>query len=72
LQVYVVSLASQSLVFAAHRGPDGKPEHTNKVYDKLSEGDMMLSPFALWRLKLSGPSLRSELPTFKVRATPPN
>lgn len=70
-QVYSVSLGSQRIEFSASRSrDDGQPVVTNMVYEKLRMGDMMLSPFTLWKVKLKGtPFALSKLAPFKVGDT---
>ncbi|XP_052131158.1 uncharacterized protein LOC113214373 isoform X2 [Frankliniella occidentalis] len=64
-QVFSVSVESQDISFSAKK-KDGKPLTTNGVYDKLRDGDMMLSPYAVWKIKIDGPpSLFRVLSSFK-------
>ncbi|KAE8738184.1 hypothetical protein FOCC_FOCC016344 [Frankliniella occidentalis] len=65
LGVFSVSVESQDISFSAKK-KDGKPLTTNGVYDKLRDGDMMLSPYAVWKIKIDGPpSLFRVLSSFK-------
>lgn len=36
----------------------GAPSKMNMVYSKIEQGGYMLSPYTLWRIKLSGPNLQ--------------
>lgn len=55
--------------FSVKHRTDGTPEVTNKVYDKIREGDMMLSPFTLWKIRFEnmGLSSKKHLATYKVK-----
>ncbi|KAJ1530959.1 hypothetical protein ONE63_005795 [Megalurothrips usitatus] len=69
-EVFSVSLETQRIEMAVARKAhgDGTPVFFNKVYDKLRSGDMMLSPFALWKVHFraeSGKPLPGELQSFK-------
>lgn len=43
----------QSMWYHFERDTNGRPFENNDVYDKLKNGNLMLSPYAMWEIQLS-------------------
>lgn len=69
-KVYVITTESQTIEFTFEKfsGID-MPVYSNKVYEKIKSGNLMLSPYAMWEIKLTKVSQNasfSELLDFKT------
>lgn len=49
---YVLHSESQSIQYSFEKKADGKAVSSNLVYQKLLSGNVMLSPYAMWEIKL--------------------
>lgn len=53
-KIYLITTSSQEIYFTfANKAGQKEPKLLNDVYDKLQHGNSMLSPYALWKIKLS-------------------
>ncbi|KAG4070953.1 hypothetical protein HA402_001390 [Bradysia odoriphaga] len=52
-QIYVINGDPITLSYAIKRDSKGEPEITSTSRDKLLNGDLLLSPFGLWTIRLS-------------------
>ncbi|GIX93758.1 uncharacterized protein CDAR_606301 [Caerostris darwini] len=50
-KIYLITSESQSIVYSCEKNELGEPIRTNNVYDKIKNGDLMLSPYTLWEIK---------------------
>ena len=51
-KVYSIASPSQTIQYSFEKKEDGTPVDENDVYKKIKDGDLMLSPYAMWKLKL--------------------
>jgi len=51
-QIFKMGSPSQNIEYSFERNADGVPVDRNDVYIKIQNGDLMLSPYALWKFKL--------------------
>jgi hypothetical protein len=51
-KIYPMTTNSQDIWYYFERNSNGEPVHRSLAYDKLENGDFMLSPYALWKIKL--------------------
>jgi hypothetical protein len=51
-KIYPMTTNSQDISYYFERNSNGEPVHRSLAYDKLKNGDFMLSPYALWKIKL--------------------
>lgn len=51
-KIYSVTSPSQTIEYSLEKKEDGTPVDQNDVYRKINEGDLMLSPYAMWKIKL--------------------
>ncbi len=66
-KVYMINTERQVVSHSFHRKADGHPSNTNEVYEKLLEGDLLLSPYATWTFQIlsSSTSAFDELKEFR-------
>ncbi|GBN05140.1 hypothetical protein AVEN_123243-1 [Araneus ventricosus] len=67
-RIYLITSDKQTIFYSFEKNADGKSIRTNAVYDKIRRGDLMLSPYTVWQLKLvdsTGLSSFDELKIFK-------
>jgi predicted DNA-binding protein YlxM (UPF0122 family) len=43
---------SQTISYSFERADDGSPLSKNMVYNKINNGDIMLSPYTMWSIQL--------------------
>jgi hypothetical protein len=51
-KIYPMTTNSQIMWYYFERNSNGEPVRRSLSYDKLKNGDFMLSPYALWKIKL--------------------
>ena len=51
-KVYSIASPSQTIEYSFEKKEDGTPVDENDVYKKIKDGDLMLSPYAMWKLRL--------------------
>ncbi len=51
-KVYVVSSTSQSWEYSFAKDTSGVPKHRNQVHNKIKAGNLMVSPYAMWKIQL--------------------
>lgn len=51
-KIYSISSPSQTIEYSLEKKEDGTPVDQNVVYKKIKDGDLMLSPYALWKFRL--------------------
>ena len=49
---YVITCQSHSIEYSFEKDSMGLPVHRNSVYKKIKNGDLMLSPYAMWKIEL--------------------
>jgi hypothetical protein len=49
---YVISGDNQTIEYSIEKRQDGQPIDHNSVYTKLQNGDLLLSPYAMWSVRL--------------------
>ncbi|GBN01102.1 hypothetical protein AVEN_198813-1 [Araneus ventricosus] len=66
-RIHVISSPKRTIFYSFEKNRLGDPIHKNQVYKKLSSGDLMLSPYAMWMFKLNSTKKNAflELETFK-------
>ena len=52
-KIYSITTPSQTIVYNFERRTDGIPKDANDVYLKILGGDLKLSPYAMWKIKLN-------------------
>jgi energy-coupling factor transporter ATP-binding protein EcfA2 len=52
-QIYVITSNKQTIEYSYEQDENNEPIHKNNVYSKIKAGDLMLSPFTMWELKLT-------------------
>ena len=50
---FTLTSSSIEIVYSLEKHTNGDPIHKNEVYSKLRAGDIILSPYAVWKLKLT-------------------
>lgn len=48
----MITSPSQTIEYTLEKNANGDPIYRNDVYKKLKRGDLMLSPYAMWKFKL--------------------
>lgn len=51
-KVYGIAHPPQEITYSFAKDSKGEPTFKNKVYQKLAAGDLMLSPFTIWKIQL--------------------
>ncbi|GIY70357.1 uncharacterized protein CEXT_753831 [Caerostris extrusa] len=51
-KIYLITSDSQSIFYSIEKNTAGEPVRKNWVYQKLKNGDLMLSPYTLWEIKM--------------------
>ncbi|GIY00534.1 uncharacterized protein CEXT_769461 [Caerostris extrusa] len=51
-ELYIITSEGQSIWYSCEKNIAGEPVRKNAVFDKIKEGDLMLSPYTLWRVKI--------------------
>ncbi|KAF8789764.1 hypothetical protein HNY73_007677 [Argiope bruennichi] len=51
-KIYVITCDSQTILYSCEKNTAGEPVRKNMVFDKIKEGDLMLSPYTLWEIKM--------------------
>ncbi|KAF8789790.1 hypothetical protein HNY73_007703 [Argiope bruennichi] len=51
-KIYIITSDSQTISYSWETNAAGEPIRRNNVFDKIKEGDLMLSPYTLWELKI--------------------
>jgi hypothetical protein len=51
---YAIEGGRKNIVYSVELKGDGRPVITNAVYDKILNGDLMLSPYAMWEIYFTG------------------
>ncbi|CAL1264629.1 unnamed protein product [Larinioides sclopetarius] len=51
-KIYLITSDSQTIYYSFEKNVTGECVRSNAVYNKIKNGDLMLSPFAVWKLKL--------------------
>ncbi len=49
---FVIPGDSQTISYSFERADDGSPLSKNMVYNKINNGDIMLSPYTMWSIQL--------------------
>jgi hypothetical protein len=49
---YIIRGDNQTIEYSREKRGDGQPMDHNSVYTKLCKGDLMLSPYAMWSIRL--------------------
>lgn len=67
-RAFVITSEAQEINFTLRKNSNGEPFRTNDVYNKLKDGQYMLSPYTMWTAKLLNVSAKasfSRLTQFK-------
>ncbi|PSN49901.1 hypothetical protein C0J52_14952 [Blattella germanica] len=51
-KIYLMKTQSIEIQYSIFEEPEGKPITANNIFNKLRRGEMMLSPYALWKFAL--------------------
>ena len=51
-KIYSITSPSQTIEYSLEKKEDGTPVDQNNVYKKIKAGDLMLSPYSLWKFRL--------------------
>ncbi|GBN27198.1 hypothetical protein AVEN_46586-1 [Araneus ventricosus] len=51
-KIYIITSDSQTIWYSCEKNVVGEPVRKNNVFDKIKEGDLMLSPYTLWEIKM--------------------
>jgi hypothetical protein len=50
--IFIISDKPQQIEYSFSEDRWGKPKHCNNVFDKIQRGDLLLSPYALWKFQI--------------------
>jgi hypothetical protein len=50
--IFIISDKPQQIEYSFSKDRWGKPKHYNIVFDKIRRGDLLLSPYALWKFQI--------------------
>ncbi|KAF8789795.1 hypothetical protein HNY73_007706 [Argiope bruennichi] len=51
-KIYLITSNSVTISYSFEKNDDGMPIRSNEVYNKINSGDLMLSPYTLWEVRL--------------------
>ncbi|KAF8789449.1 hypothetical protein HNY73_007386 [Argiope bruennichi] len=51
-KVFLITSDSVTISYSFEKNNDGMPIRSNEVYNKLKSGDLLLSPYTLWEIRL--------------------
>lgn len=59
-QIFPIAGSSQTIIYSFKKSANGSAVYGNDAYFKLLSGDIMLSPYTMWQLKLTGNPFKFE------------
>ncbi|KAF8789165.1 hypothetical protein HNY73_007129 [Argiope bruennichi] len=51
-KIYLITSGSQTIYYSLEKSATGECVRSNAVYNKIRNGDLMLSPYAVWKIEL--------------------
>ncbi|CAL1286288.1 unnamed protein product [Larinioides sclopetarius] len=51
-KIFLITSDSVTISFSFEKNDDGMPIRSNNVYNKLKSGDLLLSPYTLWEIRM--------------------